>query len=208
MTTNRRKSRNSEKTRNALLDAAARLFREKGYESTSLKDLACAVDVSPSAMYWHFPSKSDLLYSVVRRVLCRFEKDMLLALAQSDDSSPSRLAAFVRYYVKVQLSGASEVDAYSYLFATGHMLDHLPESNQEELRAIERRIFHSVRGIIRQGIDDGQFSVEFPSTTALAISGMCEHVRTWFRHTKDATVGEVADRYANLALSMVGYRPV
>lgn len=207
MTTSRSKPKNSEETRNALMDSAARLFREKGYDSTSLKDLAVAVGVSPSAMYWYFPSKNDLLYSVIKRTLHRFEDGMALALAKVDDAPPSRLAAFVRFYVEAQLSGSSEVAAYSYVYATGHMLDHLPESNRAELRDIEWRIFRFVRGTIQQGVDEGSFAAEHAGTAALAIIGMCEHVQTWFRPEGKGTVGEIADRYAGLCLSMVGYRP-
>lgn len=203
----RTKPKNSEETRNALMDSATRLFREKGYDSTSLKDLAVAVGVSPSAMYWYFPSKNDLLYSVIKRTLDRFEHGMSLALAKVDDAPPSQLSAFVRYYVETQLSGSSEVAAYSYVYATGHMLDHLPESNRAELRDIERRIFRFVRGTIEQGDVQGIFSAEHAGTAALAIIGMCEHVQTWFRAEGKSTAEEVADRYANLALSMVGYHP-
>ncbi|CAM5602485.1 AcrR family transcriptional regulator [Aquamicrobium terrae] len=207
MAMSRSKPKNSEETRSALMDSAARLFREKGYDSTSLKELALAVGVSPSAMYWYFPSKNDLLYSVIKRTLQRFEDGMMRVLATVDDTPPSRLAAFVRYYVEAQLSGSSDVAAYSYVYATGHMLDHLPESNRAELRDIERRIFRFVRGTIQQGVDEGSFSAEFPGTAALAIVGMCEHVQTWFRPDGKGTVEEIADRYANLALSMVCYRP-
>lgn len=202
----RGKPKNSEETRNALMDSAARLFREKGYDSTSLKDLALAVGVSPSAMYWYFPSKNDLLYSVIKRTLHRFEEGMAQALAQAGDTPPSRLAAFVRYYVETQLSGSSEVAAYSYVYATGHMLDHLPESNRTELRDIERRIFHFVRGTIQRGVDEGSFATDHAGTAALAIVGMCEHVQTWFRPEGKDTAADVADRYAGLSLSMVGYK--
>lgn len=208
MTTSRRKPKDSEETRDKLLDSAARLFREKGYDSTSLKDLAVAVGVSPSAMYWYFPSKNDLLYSVIERTLHRFEHGMLQAVAECAATPPARLSAFVRYYVKMQLSGSGEVAAYSYMYATGHMLDHLPEANRDELREIERRIYRFVRATIRQGVDEGVFSAQFPGTAALAITGMCEHVQTWFRPDSKGTVDEVADRYASLALSMVGHRPV
>jgi AcrR family transcriptional regulator len=207
MTTSRRKPKNSEETRSVLMDCAARLFREKGYDSTSLKDLAIAVGVSPSAMYWYFPSKNDLLYSVIKRTLHRFEDGMAMALSKVDDTPPSRLAAFVRYYVQTQLSGSSEVATYSYVYATGHMLDHLPEATRAELRGIERRIFRFVRGTIQQGVDRGCFSARHAGTTALAIIGMCEHVQTWFRPDGKDTAGEIADRYADLCLTMVAYRP-
>ena len=55
-----------------VLDAAARLFREKGYAATSMRDIASAVDMLPGSLYYHFASKEELLVAVyaegVRRI--------------------------------------------------------------------------------------------------------------------------------------------
>jgi AcrR family transcriptional regulator len=55
-----------------ILDAAARLFREKGYAATSMRDIAGAVDMLPGSLYYHFASKGELLVAVyaegVRRI--------------------------------------------------------------------------------------------------------------------------------------------
>ena len=47
-----------------VLDAAARLFREKGYASTSMRDIAAASGMLPGSLYYHFPSKEALLVAV------------------------------------------------------------------------------------------------------------------------------------------------
>jgi len=47
-----------------ILDEAARLFREKGYAATSMRDIASAVDMLPGSLYYHFAAKEDLLVAV------------------------------------------------------------------------------------------------------------------------------------------------
>ena len=50
--------------RTLLLDEAARLFGARGYDSTSMRDIATAVGMLPGSLYYHFPSKEDLLVAV------------------------------------------------------------------------------------------------------------------------------------------------
>ena len=47
-----------------ILDVAAKLFREKGYAATSMRDIAAAVGMLPGSIYYHFPAKEDLLVAV------------------------------------------------------------------------------------------------------------------------------------------------
>lgn len=55
-------------TRESILDAAERIFLERGVSRTSLEQIACAAGVTRGAVYWHFQNKSDLFNAVVERV--------------------------------------------------------------------------------------------------------------------------------------------
>jgi AcrR family transcriptional regulator len=54
-------------TRRAILDAAVRLFEEKGYEQTTVSEIAAAADVATKTVFNYFPSKEDLFFSDHRR---------------------------------------------------------------------------------------------------------------------------------------------
>lgn len=56
-----RQERKKQLTRRALVDAAVRLFTERGYERTTVADIAEAADVSPRTFFLHFPTKEDVL---------------------------------------------------------------------------------------------------------------------------------------------------
>ncbi|MFA3873070.1 TetR/AcrR family transcriptional regulator [Streptomyces sp. MMCC 100] len=201
-----RRTRTAEETRDVLLDAAAHLFRQHGYESTSLKALGTQVGVSPSAMYWHFSSKSDLLFAVVERTLLRFRDRLVQELAATDGTPRERIRAFVRFYVHTQLNETVDVDAYTSFLATAHIADHLPAEACRQLIGYEREIYALLRTAIEEGIASGEFGVDTPSSAAFAIVGMCENVQTWCRHG-DADAVTTSEQYADYALSIVRTSP-
>ena len=55
-------------TRNALLDAAERVFSKRGVSRTTLADIAAAAGVTRGAIYWHFANKADLFWAMLARV--------------------------------------------------------------------------------------------------------------------------------------------
>jgi AcrR family transcriptional regulator len=68
-----------------VLDAAARLFAEKGYGATSMRDIAGAVGMLPGSLYYHFASKEELLVAVYEEGVRRIKAALAPALAQPGD---------------------------------------------------------------------------------------------------------------------------
>lgn len=64
----RRTKEDAEVTRHQLLDAAERVFNEKGVARTSLAEIAAAAGVTRGAIYWHFKNKADLFHAMLERV--------------------------------------------------------------------------------------------------------------------------------------------
>jgi TetR/AcrR family transcriptional regulator, acrAB operon repressor len=73
-------------TRDALLDAALRVFRDRGVAHTSLEEVAAAAGVTRGAVYWHFKDKADLFTALCERVQLPMEAMLALAGgARQDD---------------------------------------------------------------------------------------------------------------------------
>lgn len=63
------RERKKQRTRRALIDAAYRLFDDRGYEETTVGAIAAAADVAPATFYLHFPAKEDVLFADGQQLL-------------------------------------------------------------------------------------------------------------------------------------------
>src|SRR5882757_1117513 len=74
MATRQTRSESKMRTRVALATAAARLFRERGYEATTVEDIAAAAGSSPSTFFRYFGTKEDVLFLDVREIMDEFRE--------------------------------------------------------------------------------------------------------------------------------------
>jgi AcrR family transcriptional regulator len=110
-----------ESTRGAVGKAALELFAAKGYEGTSLREIAEAVDMTKAAIYYHFPSKDAVLLAITAPVLR--DTDAVLRQAESGDWMPEdvlrRLLDVMIKHHEVVAALASDIGAQARLEARG-----------------------------------------------------------------------------------------
>ena len=85
-----------------LLDAAARLFARRGYAATSMRDIAVEIKMLPGSLYYHFPSKEDLLLAVYQAGVIELEKAATEAVAKETDPW-DRLEAMCKAHLETVL---------------------------------------------------------------------------------------------------------
>jgi TetR/AcrR family transcriptional regulator, cholesterol catabolism regulator len=88
-----------------VLDAAARLFREKGYASTSMRDIAGACGMLAGSLYYHFPSKEALLVAVYAEGVAHIRTAVATALERDGDAW-QRLERACAAHLEALLSGS------------------------------------------------------------------------------------------------------
>jgi AcrR family transcriptional regulator len=93
-----RRDQEKQDVRQAILDAAAELFREHGYERFSLRQVAERIGYSPTTIYLYFTAKDDLLFTVADVGFARFGEQLVAAAASTADPT-GRLAALGRAYI-------------------------------------------------------------------------------------------------------------
>jgi len=191
--------------RERVIETATRLFLQHGYASTSLKMIAQELNISAPALYWYFPSK-DEIYSVViesaMRDFVSFVGDSLTA-----EDPETRLGQIVRAHVTWQLRRSDAARVFAVAMGVRALVHELPPDRVEEIVTLERGYLNDVRKVLQQGCDEGVFHVADTTTTAFAIMTMCEYVHTWYRPGGALSIEAVANRYEQLALSMVGATP-
>ncbi|MFO0931257.1 MAG: TetR family transcriptional regulator C-terminal domain-containing protein [Planctomycetota bacterium] len=93
-------------TRDALVERAGHLFRERGFRATSIGDVVEHTGVPKGSLYHHFPSKDELGYAVLARWRDEFRVRFLDPLLAADGPAPlERVARFLEDFVASQRSG-------------------------------------------------------------------------------------------------------
>ncbi len=76
MTTERKRRANGEESRRRIVEAAAEIASERGYDGTSISAVSERSGLPPSSIYWHFADKDDLIASVIRHSFDRWRELM------------------------------------------------------------------------------------------------------------------------------------
>jgi AcrR family transcriptional regulator len=188
-------------SRGRILAAAAALFSERGYASTSLREIASAVDMKAPALYWYFDSKQAILQALLHETLLDFT---LAIQAHVVGPGPEdKLRQYIRAYVRktVAQPGGRFTET---LFGVRQMAQFLTPEGQAEIVADQRRHLDILRDALRQGIAGGRFRADLDVTaTVFAIFSMCDHVRWWWKPDGPKTAEEIADGYGDLVMRMV-----
>ena len=101
-----------------LVAAAAKLFRKKGFDATSTRDIATAVGMRSGSPFYHFKSKGDLLYAVMaegmrsaieKQQLTLKNASILLSNSEHSKQEPRRLLhVLIRHHFEVMLGAGSD----------------------------------------------------------------------------------------------------
>jgi TetR/AcrR family acrAB operon transcriptional repressor len=129
-------------TRNAILDAAERVFSERGVSHTSLEDLAKAAGVTRGAIYWHFRNKSDLFTAMVSRVVLPIE-DIAADGVAEDTEDP--LALLKQRAVKALKRTATDSQVQRVFDIVTHKCEYL-----EDMADVRKRISDLKSGCIER----------------------------------------------------------
>ncbi|MFC8532046.1 TetR/AcrR family transcriptional regulator [Nocardia sp. NPDC057227] len=183
--------------RDGILDSAIRLFNERGYHGTSMRDIAAGAEITVASIYHHFRSKQEILQSIMVRALQAALALTRTAVLRSNGSPADQLRAVMRAWV---------------VFHTTHRLDAVVAAT--ELRSLEppgRDLVIALRDeqealfrdVVARGVEEGVFATDYPLDATRGIISMGQSICMWWRGDGPMTAGQLAARYETLALAIV-----
>lgn len=149
-----------EETVNRILEAAFRLFMEKGYEHTSIQDIIDNLGgLSKGAIYHHFKSKEDILVAVTDRMTEESNQMLAVIRDRTDLSGKEKL----RTIFKESISRPVQND----IFTVAPDLGNNPRLLYSIFReTVDEAAPHYILPIIKQGIADGSIQTDYPAELA------------------------------------------
>lgn len=157
----------------AIMRAAVAVMGEVGYEAASVRDMAARANVSVAALYYHFPSKADLLREFLDEAwevsIARIERRLRLA----GDDPFARLDSVVGTIVAGQIH-----DDFAKLASNVALRDHVRLAPPER-KVIEKkvgRLRQIVERVVTEGKEAGAFSIDEPGVGSKAILALTNNL--------------------------------
>jgi len=180
-----------------VLDRAVGLFAQRGFAGTSLKDVADAVGLSRSAIYYYFPSKDALLEELLTGVTVSAARILDNVEKRSDLTPIEKIGAAAHDLVMWV------TERRLHFIAIDRSENELPAPILARHREAKRRVLGGMMRLIDDAVAGGEARAVDSRVTAFAIIGMCNWTAWWFVPDGELTAAAVADRIADLAMHSV-----
>ena len=171
MTIANRKERQKEELKAKILEAARALFIERGFEETSIRNIAERIDYSPTTIYLYFKDKDDIFFALHREGFVLLNK-YFRALQDVEDPF-ERLKAISRSYIRFALENR---EYYDLMFISRSPMSALEDRDEEKWEE-GNRAFGFLENTVRQCIDRGYFEGMNPEVLSFtcwsAVHGIC-----------------------------------
>jgi AcrR family transcriptional regulator len=163
--------------RGRLLKEAARLFREKGYERTTVRDLAAAVGIQSGSLFHHFRTKEEILKAVMVETI-HLNTALMRAAVDAEDSDRSKLRALVRAELESVIGQTGE--AMAVLVFEWRSLSAESQAEVLKLRDIYEKLWLNTLESLKQC---GALEAD-PFVVRRMLTGALSWTVTWYKPSR------------------------
>lgn len=182
--------------RGKLLQTAAHLFRSKGYERTTVRDLASAVGIQSGSIFHHFKSKDEILRSVMEETILYNTALMRASLAEAG-TLRERVLALIRCELQSIMGGTGE--AMAVLVYEWRSLSQASQQFILELRDTYEQLWLDV---LSEAKAAGYFNAD-SFILRRFLTGALSWTNTWFRPEGPMSLDQLAEQALSLVLKEV-----
>lgn len=162
-------------SRQEILRASARLFREQGYDATSMNDISAELKLSKGGLYHHFRSKDEILFHIMNHAM-NITEELVLAPVRQIVDPEQRLRTLIRLHIQLVLRSRDRE-----ITVILHENHPLPAGLRKRVNARKKQYIH----FVEQAILDVQRARNSKSVThraaAFALLGMINWIYQWYR---------------------------
>ncbi len=174
--------------------AALRLFRQKGYHATSMQDIAEAVGLYKGSLYHYINSKEDLLLHAFERAMDSLLVEIEEVVRDTQLDPATQLRRAIRAHVAAV---AENLDALAVYL---HEWRGFAGDQAATVTAQSERYEALLGGIIRRGVEAGQFKESDVKVSTLGVLGMCNWLYHWYNPSGRLGPAQIADTFADFVL--------
>jgi AcrR family transcriptional regulator len=183
--------------REEIVTVGAHVFRDRGFEAATLRDVATAMGTDRASLYYYFGSKEELLQEIVREALGR-DIEIAEAVKRSKASTKDKIAALIEAMVNSYAANYPHMSVY--IEDLGRIARQDSEWSTDVI-ARTRTYESLVNSILAKGQRDGTLRKDLPvGLCALALFGMINWMHRWYRPNIKWSPEEVAKTFTAIFL--------
>lgn len=160
--------------RQEIIKFAKVLFRERGYKSVSMRDLAKAMDFKAASLYNHISSKEEILADITLGVASYFTTEMDL-IKQLDVDTKTRLEAVINHHIDLTLQNPEAIAIVNNDWM------HLEGDHFDQFLKMRNAYEEDLRVIITEGIQSGELKSKNAEVILFSMLSTLRTLHSWYR---------------------------
>lgn len=181
--------------RQVILDEAAKLFKEKGYGGTSMRDLAGNVGLEAASMYNYIKGKDEILALICQRIAGIYISQLHDIEQTPEATYAAKVEALIRLHIRLMVEEGPAVSV------ANHDWKYLPEPQLTEFKQARKSYEQGFARLIEQGIEAGEFQALHPSVALFTILSAVRWVELWYRPGRGLSAEELENDIVAMLLS-------
>ena len=180
-----------------IVEAAIRVFHEKGFAASTMRDVAEAVGVLKGSLYHYISSKEDLLFRVLQESHAQ-ARLLMLEVSKLDASAIERLRIYLERMYLWYLNHVERVGVYL------NQQHHLTGDNRAEMRLQAREFEQFLRALLAEAKGEGAIhsSVDLKLAAFFLLGGL-NSIPRWYRADGAYTPEQIATEFAAMSLRTI-----
>lgn len=184
--------------RQEILRSAARLFQQRGYDATSMNDVAASLKLSKGGLYHHFESKDEILFHIMSHAMEITEERVINVVRRIDSASVAgaedRLRTLIRLHIQIVLS--PEDREITVMLHENHPL---PPALRRKINGRKKDYLHFVENLVADiQRKRNSASIVTPRAAALALVGMINWIYQWYKPEGPLTGDALVQQYTEI----------
>jgi TetR/AcrR family transcriptional regulator, cholesterol catabolism regulator len=179
-------------SRQDILQTSARLFREHGYDATSMNDISAALNLSKGGLYHHFRSKDEILFHIMNHAMDITEERVLVPIRDITDPE-TRLRTLIRLHIQLVLRARDRE-----ITVILHENHPLPPGLRKRVNARKKEYIHYLEQLILEVQRVRKSKNVSHRAAAFALLGMVNWIYQWYRPEGALNEDELIRQYTEI----------
>jgi AcrR family transcriptional regulator len=192
-------------SRQEILRTAARLFQQRGYDATSMNDVAAALKLSKGGLYHHFQSKDEILFEIMNHAM-DITQERVINPVRGIASAEDRLRALIRLHIEVVLSPRDRE-----ITVMLHENHPLPPALRKRINARKKDYVHFLENLMAEVQMEARRDAQretpptrpasgkvSPRAAAFALLGMINWIYQWYKPEGDLQTHNLIPQFTEL----------